>query len=106
MLVRDIFEIMYEKQKLPVASVYTVLGRLIKRGLVERRQVDRIFHYHPLIQKKDLGRFGVIKDDRYRPRETSLISRLVREEISSDPKELERLQKILDQERKRLRKEQ
>ena len=55
MPVRDIFEIMYERQKLPRSSVYTVFNRLIKRGPLERRKVDRIYQYYPLIEKKTLA---------------------------------------------------
>lgn len=101
--VRDIFEIMYERQKLPRSSVYTVFDRLIRRGLLERRKVDEVYHYYPLIEKKDLGRFGSFNDKRYRRGTTSLISRLLKREIGGNPEEIERLQKLLDKEREKLK---
>lgn len=101
--VRDIFEIMYERQKLPRSSVYTVFNRLIKRGLLERRKVDEVYQYYSLIEKKDLGKFGSFDDKRYKRGTTDLISRLLKREISGNPKEIERLQKLLDKEKERLK---
>jgi len=101
--VRDIFEIMYDRQKLPQSSVYTVLDRLIKRGLLERRRVDGIYQYYPLIQEKDLGKFGSFEEKRYKRGAMDLISRLLRREINSNPEEIERLQKLIDRERERLK---
>ena len=101
--VRDIFEIMYDRQKLPRSSVYTVFNRLIKRGLLERRKVDEVYQYYPLIEKKDLGKFGSFDDKRYKRGTTGLISRLLKREISNNPEEIERLQKLLDKEREKLK---
>ena len=102
-LVKDIFEIIYDKQKLPRSSVYTVLNRLIKKGLLERKKVNGIYQYYPLIQEKDLGRFGSFEDKRYPKGANDLISRLIQKEIANDFTQIEKLQKLLDQERKRLK---
>ena len=101
--VKDVFEIIYDKQKLPRSSVYTVLNRLIKRGLLERKKVNGIYQYYPLIQEKDLGRFGSFEDKRNLKGANDLISRLIQKEIANDFTQIEKLQKLLDQERKRLK---
>ena len=103
---RDVFEIMYDRQKLPMSSVYTVLSRLIKRGVLERKKVDEVYHYYSLIQKRDLSKFGSFEEKRYRQGTIDLISSLIRREIANDPAEIDKLQKFLDQERKRIQKRQ
>jgi len=102
----DIFTIMYEKQRLPRSSVYTVLNRLIKRGLLERRKVEGVYHYYALIQEKDLGKFGSFEDKIHTQGVTDLISRLLRREVSYNPEEIEKLEKLLAQEKKRLKNKQ
>lgn len=99
----DIFEILSENQSLPKSSVYTVLNRLIKRGILERRKVDGIYHYCPLIEEKELGRFGSYEDKTYNKSALDLIARLIKREIAQDPHEIERLQKLLDEERSNLK---
>lgn len=54
-------------------------------------------------EKKDLGKFGSFDERRYKQGTTDLISRLLRREISGNPEEIERLQKLLDKEREKLK---
>ncbi|MBE0478790.1 BlaI/MecI/CopY family transcriptional regulator [Candidatus Aerophobetes bacterium] len=98
----DVFEILSEEQSLPKSSVYTVLNRLITRGILERKKVDGIYHYCPLIEEKDLGRFGSYEDKMYKKGTIDLISRLIQREIARNPEEIEKLQKLLDEERSKL----
>ncbi len=102
----DLFEIMYDRQKLPMSSVYTVLSRLIKRGVLERRKVDGVYHYYPLIQKRDLGKFGSFEDKRHKQTTIGLISRLLQRDIGHNSEEIEKLQKLLDQKREQLKKKE
>ena len=99
----DIFAIMYDERRLPRSSVYTVLSRLIKRGLLERKKVEGIYKYYPLIEEKDLSRFGSFEDRIHKKGVVDLISPLLRREISRNPEEIERLEKLLAQERERLK---
>ncbi len=103
MSARDIFEIMYEKQKLPNSSVYTVLNRLIKRGLLERKKFNSIYRYYPLIEEKSLDKFGYFEDKVYKKGAEDIISRLLQKSIANNLEEIERLQKLLDQEREKLK---
>lgn len=99
----DIYELTYDEQKLPKSSIYTVLSRLIKRGLLGRKKVNGIYHYYPLIREKELGRFGSFNDKVYKKGALDLVSRLLRREIANHPEEIKELQRLLDQERKRLK---
>lgn len=101
----DIFELLYEDERIPRSSVYTVLNRLIKRGLLARKKVDGIYHYYPLIEEKDLGKFGSFDDKIYKMSTVELIARLIRREIATNPEEIEKLQKILEEEKKRAERE-
>ena len=103
MLAGDIFEIMYEKQKLPKSSVYTVLNRLIRRDLLGRKKVNGVFRYYPRIKEKDIGQFGYFEEKVPTRGVADLVSRLIRREITTNPGEIDRLQKLLDEERKRLK---
>lgn len=100
---RFIFEVMYERQKLPMASVYTVLNRLIKRGLLKREKIDEIYHYRPLIKKKELGRFGSFDDKRHERGTKELVSFLLRQGNDYTMEEIEELERILEKEKQKLR---
>ena len=103
--VGDLFEIVYDEKKLPRSSVYTVLNRLMNRGLLERKKVEGIYHYYPLIEEKDLGRFGSFQEKGYRKARLELISRLLKQELANSPQEIGKFQEILEAERKRLGKD-
>jgi len=100
--VGDLFEIVYDEKKLPRSSVYTVLNRLMKRGLLERKKVDGVYHYYPFINEEDLGRFGSFQEKGHRKGTLELISRLLKQELANSPEEIEKLQQILEAERKKL----
>lgn len=100
----DVYEIIQDEQKLPKSSIYTVLNRLIKRNLLGRKKVNGIYQYYPLIQEKELNKFGSYEDRIGKKGAIDLIARLLQREIANNPEEIETLQKILDQEKERWKK--
>ena len=103
MVAGDIFEIMYEKQKLPRSSVYTVLNRLIRRGLLGRKKVSGVYRYYPCVKEEDFGQFGYFEDRVTVRGVPDLVTRLIRRDIAGKIQEIEALQKLLDEERERLK---
>ena len=100
----DIFETLFDEQRLPRSSIYTVLSRLIKRGLLVRKKVEGMYLYYPLIEEKDLNKYGSFQDNIEKQSIANLVARLIRRGVDYTPEEIEKLEKLLAKEKERLKK--
>lgn len=57
--VKDVREVLTERRNLAYTTVMTVLDRLVKKGVVDRRKEGRSFVYLPLTQREELRRLAV-----------------------------------------------
>ncbi len=57
--VKDVREALTERRNLAYTTVMTVLDRLVKKGVVDRRKEGRSFVYLPLTQRDELRRLAV-----------------------------------------------
>ena len=57
--VKDVREVLTERRNLAYTTVMTVLDRLVKKGVIERRKEGRSFVYLPLTQREELRRLAV-----------------------------------------------
>jgi BlaI family transcriptional regulator, penicillinase repressor len=57
--VKDVREVLTERRNLAYTTVMTVLDRLVKKGVVDRRKEGRSFVYVPLTQRDELRRLAL-----------------------------------------------
>jgi predicted transcriptional regulator len=101
--VRDVFQELYKERDIAYTTVMTVMGRLAKKGLLDKRAVGNAYIYSPTVSREDFAR-SVIKsilsglvDEFYEP----VLSQFVNSLVAKDKDRLSKLAELIDEEKKR-----
>jgi predicted transcriptional regulator len=104
--VRDVFRELYEDRDIAYTTVMTVMGRLAKKGLLDKKAVGNAYIYSPAVSREDFAR-SVIKsvlsglvDEFYEP----VLSQFVQSLEAKDKDKLSKLAELIDEEKKRRKK--
>ncbi|MEW6456708.1 MAG: BlaI/MecI/CopY family transcriptional regulator [Acidobacteriota bacterium] len=54
---REIYQKISKNKEIAYTTVLTVLDRMVKKGIVDRKKVDNIYLYYPSMKKEEFERF-------------------------------------------------
>jgi predicted transcriptional regulator len=95
-IVRDVFEILYERRRIAYTTVMNTMARLAKKGLLRVEKSDQAYVYYPnFTQQEFISRFvGHILEDLLVSFSSETLAGL---DALSDAKTLGRLRDLLDE---------
>ena len=103
---REVFEKVSKEKKVAYTTVLTVLQRMVKKGLVDKKKKDEIYLYSATLDKEEFTKYiyervlkGVLDFS-----ESATIAFLIDILSDYDPKTLEQLSSIIEKKKKELRK--
>lgn len=103
---REVFERIKDSRDIALTTVLTVIERLVKKGLVNKEKGDSTYIYKPVSSKEEFSR-NVSKDVFKRVMQMSssdAVASFVDIVANVDPKELDRLSKLIEAKKKELHK--
>lgn len=98
-------------EKIAYTTVMTTLDRLFKKGLLSRRRIGRPFHYSPRVSREEFGR-GVAEDviadllDSDKGGAEPLLACIVETVSERDRELLDKLYYLVQEKRRKLRREE
>lgn len=100
--VRDVWEHFYPEKKLAYTTIATLMKKLEEKGFLRHEEIDRTYIYYPLTSRDDVsqGMLKEITDAFFSGSMADLVSMLIQKE-NLDEKELDKIQKMIDEYRKR-----
>lgn len=103
---REVFEQIKDSRDIALTTVLTVIERLVKKGLVNKEKGDSTYIYKPASSKEEFSK-NVSKDVFKRVMQMSssdAVASFVDIVANVDPKELDRLSKLIEAKKKEISK--
>jgi predicted transcriptional regulator len=75
------------------STVATVLQRLVNKKVISKRNIEKIYHYQPVLNEKELlkQRLNSLVENFFAGNMKELLSYIIREQIDFDPEEIKKL---------------
>jgi predicted transcriptional regulator len=103
---RKVLDELRHSREIAFTTVLTVMERLVKKGLVEKRRGESVYIYKPRYTREEFGRLvsdevlkGVLELSA-----SSAVASIVDLLVEANPKELERLSRLIEAKRQEMEK--
>lgn len=80
------------------STVATVLQRLVNKKVISKRNIEKIYHYQPVLNEKELlkQRLNSLVENFFAGNMKELLSYIIREQKDFDPEEIKKLISEID----------